>query len=137
MYPPTCVRVLMHRVALKTGYWSLHCWTTLSIPSSHYGGKIGHVCGPDTSRRDGSGWTVETQAGLVASHLAADWSTTIWVSGSSSAQPWERAEPERSWMEKDASQAIPDWHAWSAWSSAEELPCVGGTYSAHPGLSEC
>ena len=28
-------------------------------------------------RRDGTGWTVETQAGLSDSHLATDWSTRL------------------------------------------------------------
>lgn len=79
VYPPTCVRVLMHRVALKTGYWSLPLLDHLVHPEFPLRReKSAMSVGLTTSRRDGSGWTVETQAGLVASHLAADWSTTIW-----------------------------------------------------------
>lgn len=65
--------------ALKTGFWSLPLLDHLVHPDFPLRReKSAMSVGLTTSRRDGSGWTVETQAGLVASHLAADWSTTIW-----------------------------------------------------------
>ena len=33
--------------------------------------------GLTSSRRDATGWTIETQAGLIDSHISSDWSTRI------------------------------------------------------------
>ena len=39
--------------------------------------RSGLAVGVTTTKRNGTGWTVETQAGLSDNHLSADWSTRL------------------------------------------------------------
>jgi DnaJ family protein C protein 11 len=66
------------RPALKTGFWSLGPWGG-SLPLTHpvRRDRSALAIGLTNSRPNGSGWTVETQAGIVANHISADWSTRI------------------------------------------------------------
>ncbi|OCF76079.1 hypothetical protein I204_03377 [Kwoniella mangroviensis CBS 8886] len=60
-------------ISYESGSYSLGSWgseSPLSVPSSL-------SVGVTTTRRNGTGWTVQTTAGLGASRLAADWSTKI------------------------------------------------------------
>ncbi|GFZ49378.1 hypothetical protein JCM24511_07498 [Saitozyma sp. JCM 24511] len=64
--------------ALKTGFWSLGPWGA-SLPLTHPSrrDRSALAIGLTNSRPNGSGWTVETQAGIIANHISADWSTRL------------------------------------------------------------
>ncbi|WVR07398.1 hypothetical protein IAU60_004439 [Kwoniella sp. DSM 27419] len=60
-------------IAYESGSYAIGPWgANLSDPS-----PSSLSVGVTTTKRDGSGWTLQTTAGLAASRLAADWSTKI------------------------------------------------------------
>ncbi|WRT68254.1 uncharacterized protein IL334_005230 [Kwoniella shivajii] len=60
-------------ISYESGSYAIGPWgaqTPLSIPSSL-------SVGITNTKRDGSGWTIQTTAGLASSRIATDWSTKI------------------------------------------------------------
>lgn len=63
---------------MKTGFWSLGPWgASIPLASPIRREQSALAVGLTTSTPNGSGWTLETQAGIVANHISADWSTRI------------------------------------------------------------
>ncbi|WVQ99858.1 hypothetical protein IAU59_007001 [Kwoniella sp. CBS 9459] len=62
-------------IAYETGTYTIGPWGQSLAPTSFAPSSLS--IGATTTQRDGSGWTVQTTAGLGASRLAADWSTKI------------------------------------------------------------
>ncbi|KAK4687510.1 hypothetical protein P7C73_g2607, partial [Tremellales sp. Uapishka_1] len=64
-------------ITFKSGFWSLSPWGT-SLPPALQGEKSALSVGLTTSDpHTGKGWTVETQAGINASRVSADYSQRI------------------------------------------------------------
>ena len=65
------------RSAYRSGFFSLGSWG-MSLPHSMaMSDRSALTVGATTANRDGTGWTVETQAGLIDTHLSADYSFRI------------------------------------------------------------
>lgn len=63
---------------MKSGFFTLGPWGS-SLPLTYplRREKSALAVGLTTAHPNGSGWTVETQAGIVANHISADWSTRL------------------------------------------------------------
>ena len=83
--PPTFTVMLGRRifaqttglVTFKSGFWTLGPWGRDLPPQLTREDRSALSVGLTTGKRDGTGWTVETQAGLTATHITADWSTKV------------------------------------------------------------
>ncbi|ORY35388.1 hypothetical protein BCR39DRAFT_509235 [Naematelia encephala] len=64
-------------ITYSTGFFSLFSWGKSLSPSIAASSQSSLSVGLTTSRRNGSGWTVETSAGLLDSGVSADWSTRL------------------------------------------------------------
>ncbi|ORX38669.1 hypothetical protein BD324DRAFT_599616 [Kockovaella imperatae] len=64
-------------ITYKSGFFNLGSWGLSLPPQLALSDRSGLSVGATTANRDGTGWTVETQAGLNDSHISADWSTRI------------------------------------------------------------
>ncbi|KAK1926987.1 hypothetical protein DB88DRAFT_5933 [Papiliotrema laurentii] len=61
----------------KTGFYTLGPWGAQLPARLALADQSALSIGMTTARADASGWTAETQAGLVDSHISADWSTSL------------------------------------------------------------
>ncbi|EIW67351.1 hypothetical protein M231_02507 [Tremella mesenterica] len=64
-------------ITFRSGFWTLGPWGTNLPAQLIRSDRSSLSVALTTSHRDGTGWTVESQAGLVDSHLSADWSTRV------------------------------------------------------------
>lgn len=63
--------------AFKSGFWTLGPWGKSLPPQLARADRSALAIGLTTTARTGTGWTVETQAGVIANHISADWSTKV------------------------------------------------------------
>lgn len=75
------VTVSTHRlcfsIAFKSGFWTLGPWGKYLPSQLARADRSALAVGLTTTARDGTGWTVETQAGIIDNHISADWSTRV------------------------------------------------------------
>lgn len=63
--------------AFKSGFWTLGPWGRYLPEQLARADRSALAVALTTTTRDGSGWTFETQAGIIANHISADWSTRV------------------------------------------------------------
>jgi len=63
--------------AYKSGFFAFGPWGSSLPKEIALGDQSGLSVGLTSSKRSGTGWTLETQAGLSDSHLSGDWSTGL------------------------------------------------------------
>jgi len=83
--PPTTSVTLGRRIyanttgliTFKSGFWTLGTWGKYLPAQLARSDRSALSVALTTTTRDGSGWTLETQAGVIANHISADWSTRV------------------------------------------------------------
>lgn len=63
--------------AFKSGFWTLGPWGKYLPEELRRADRSALAVGLTNSTRTGTGWTVETQAGIIDNHISADWSTRV------------------------------------------------------------
>ena len=64
-------------ITFKSGFWTLGTWGKYLPAQLARADRSALSVALTTTTRDGSGWTLETQAGVIANHISADWSTRV------------------------------------------------------------
>lgn len=83
--PPTTSVTLGRRIyanttgliTFKSGFWSIGSWGKYLPAQLARADRSALSVALTTTTRNGSGWTLETQAGVIANHISADWSTRV------------------------------------------------------------